>query len=190
VQTCTVPCSLFSFSYSPLAILLQQIFSLQQSFLQQFPFSQKPPIKKLLPSKSLPSSKSLVSFFSESFISSGKQGGGETVLGEGHDIVTRGKAAELHLAFSLSSVAVAVLNISQQIIWHKHLRKSSCSAAYSSLLLWLGLCQSQPTEYWVQLCLCPHRLLLLCNPTDREYENSSEYDSSKDQQSHSKGSGW
>jgi hypothetical protein len=36
-----------------------------------------------------PPSKSLVSSFSESFISSGKQGGGATVLREEHDIVTR-----------------------------------------------------------------------------------------------------
>jgi hypothetical protein len=54
-------------------------------------------------------SKSLKSSFSESFIYSGKQGGGATVLWEGRDIVTRetcvpaslnvnnlGKAAELH----------------------------------------------------------------------------------------------
>jgi hypothetical protein len=58
-----------------------------------------------------PPSKSLRSFFSESFISSGKQGGGAIVLGEGHVIVTRetcipislninnvGKAAVLHPA--------------------------------------------------------------------------------------------
>jgi hypothetical protein len=56
--------------------------------------------------------KSLVSSFSESFIPSGKQGGGAVFLREGHDIVTGetcipsslnvnniGKAAELHLAF-------------------------------------------------------------------------------------------
>jgi hypothetical protein len=60
------------------------------------------------PSKYLPSKKP-DSSFSESFISSGKQGGGATVLGEGHDIVTRetcvptslnnlGKAAVLHSA--------------------------------------------------------------------------------------------
>jgi hypothetical protein len=54
--------------------------------------------------------KNLLSSFRESFISSGKQGGGAAVLGEGPDIVTRetcvpaslngnslGKAAELHL---------------------------------------------------------------------------------------------
>jgi hypothetical protein len=52
-----------------------------------------------------------MSFFSKSFISSGKQEGGATVLGEEHDTVTRetciptslninnlGKAAVLHLA--------------------------------------------------------------------------------------------
>jgi hypothetical protein len=36
-----------------------------------------------------PPLKSLASFVSESFISNGKQGGGATVLREGHDIVTR-----------------------------------------------------------------------------------------------------
>jgi hypothetical protein len=36
-----------------------------------------------------PPSKNLASSFSESFISSGKQGGGATVHGEGRDIVTR-----------------------------------------------------------------------------------------------------
>jgi hypothetical protein len=61
--------------------------------------NQNPPWKNLLPS------------FSESFISSGKQGGGATVLREGHNTVTReaciptslnvtnlGKAAVLHFA--------------------------------------------------------------------------------------------
>jgi hypothetical protein len=54
------------FSNFPLAILLQQFFSFQP---------------KKTPSKSL------ASFFSKSFISSGKRGGA-TVLGEGRDIVT------------------------------------------------------------------------------------------------------
>jgi hypothetical protein len=69
-----------------------------------------------------------MSSFSKSYISSGKRGGGATVLREWHDIVTRetcvpslninnlGKAAELQLAFSLSSVAGAVPNLSLQII--------------------------------------------------------------------------
>jgi hypothetical protein len=56
----------------------------------------------------------------------------------------------------LSSAAGAVPNLSLQIIWHKHLRKSSCSACYFHPLLRLGLCQTQLAEYWVQLCLCPH----------------------------------
>jgi hypothetical protein len=73
------------------------------------------------------------------------------------------KAADLHLAFSLSSAAGAVPNLSLQIIWYKHLRKNSCSASYSHPILWLGLCQTKPAEYWVQLCLCPHRLLLCCS---------------------------
>jgi hypothetical protein len=55
------------------------------------------------PSKSLPSSKNV------SFISSGKQGSGAMILGEE-------KAAELHLAFSLSPVAGAVPYLSLQII--------------------------------------------------------------------------
>jgi hypothetical protein len=75
-----------------------------------------------------------------------------------------GKAAKMHLAFLLSSVAGAVPNLSLQIFWHKHLRKSSCSLAYSHPILWLGLCQSQPGEYWVKLCFCPHRRLLLFSP--------------------------
>jgi hypothetical protein len=68
------------------------------------------------------------------------------------------KRTELHLAFLLSSVAGTVSNLSLQIVWQKHLRKSSCSASYSRPILWLGLCQTQPAEYWVQLYLCPHRL--------------------------------
>jgi hypothetical protein len=57
-----------------------------------------------------------------------------------------------------------VPNLSLQIIWHKHLRKSSCSASYSCLIRWLGLCWTQPAEYWVQLSICPHRLLILHSP--------------------------
>jgi hypothetical protein len=68
-----------------------------------------------------PTNQNSASSFSRSFLSSGKQGGGETVLREGHDIVTRetwdptslnlnlGKAAELHPA-SLSSVVGAMPN--------------------------------------------------------------------------------
>jgi hypothetical protein len=79
--------------------------------------------------KKPPPFKSLKSSFSESFISSGKQEGGAIVLGEGHHNVTRGtcvsaslninnlgKAAELHLSFSLSSGAVPVPNLSLQNI--------------------------------------------------------------------------
>jgi hypothetical protein len=125
VQTCTVPCSLFSFlkilglrladkqqwpchsakfpcklsnnSINPsLAVPLQQLFSLQQSSPQQFPFSQNcPPLK------------SLMSSFSESFIPSGKQRGGATVLREGCDIEEK------------------------QLSW----------ILLSHSLLWLGLCQ-------------------------------------------------
>jgi hypothetical protein len=69
-----------------------------------------------------PPSKSLASFFSKSFISNGKQGGGATVLREECDIVTRetciptllnvndlGKSAALHPT-SLSSAAGAMPN--------------------------------------------------------------------------------
>jgi hypothetical protein len=94
VQTFIVPCSLFSFlkvsalrlaSNSPLAILLQQFFSLPKASHIKKPkskksFKQKPPKQK-------PQSNSCASSFSESFIFSGKQGGAG-VLREGHDIVT------------------------------------------------------------------------------------------------------
>jgi hypothetical protein len=63
-----------------------------------------------------PHQKRLISSFRESFISSGKQGGGATVLREGCDTVTRetciptvnnlGKAAVLLFAFSLLAGAV------------------------------------------------------------------------------------
>jgi hypothetical protein len=69
-----------------------------------------------------PHQKRLISSFRESFISSGKQGGGATVLREGCDTVTRdtciptsptinnlGKAAVLHSAL-LSAAAGAVPN--------------------------------------------------------------------------------
>jgi hypothetical protein len=68
--------------------------------------TRKPPTNQ-----SIPHQKSLTFSFSKSFISSGKQGGGATVLGEGCDIVTRetclptsldlnnlGKAAVQHFA--------------------------------------------------------------------------------------------
>jgi hypothetical protein len=144
-QACTVPCPLFSFlkvsalrladkqqwlrhsaaipsqaanqfyqllfGNSPLAIPLQQFFSLQQSSLQPTP---APPNQKA----------------SVSFIPSGKQGGEAQFLGRGVtlqqeksaflllslNINNLGKAAELHLAFSLSSAAGAVPNLSLQII--------------------------------------------------------------------------
>jgi hypothetical protein len=109
-----------------LAILLQQFLSLQQS-----PFrKKKKTCSNLPPAISLqsknPSSKSLASSFSESFKSSSKQGGGAAVLRKGHGteqeklvfllLNNLGKAAELHLAFSLSSAAGAVPNLSLQII--------------------------------------------------------------------------
>jgi hypothetical protein len=115
------------FSSYPLAILLQQFFSLQQSSLQQFIFplqqspssnfpSAKPPaIKKPPPSKSLKSS------FSKYFISSGKQGA--KVLGEGPDIVTRE---------TCTPTSLNVNNLGNAAVLHF----ASCS------LLWLGLSQT------------------------------------------------
>jgi hypothetical protein len=96
------------FSNSPLAILLQQSLSLQQLI---FPLQQSLS-PAIFPSKGLPhpkSQKSLVSSLSESFIPSGKQGGGAMVLREGRDIVKEkpvlnnlGKTAELHLGLICS----------------------------------------------------------------------------------------
>jgi hypothetical protein len=112
-------------SKSPLAILLQQFFSLQQAF----PFSnyfQKPPTPKSQKPKSQtqkPKAQSLMSFFSESFIPSGKQGGAAT-LGEGRDIVT----GETCLPASLN-----VNNLGKAAVLHFP-------------LLWPGLCQSWPTD--------------------------------------------
>jgi hypothetical protein len=63
-----------------------------------------------------------VSNFSESFISSGKQGGA-AVLGEGCNIVTRGTCIPASLN---------VNNLEEAAVLHFP-------------LLWLGLCQSQPT---------------------------------------------
>jgi hypothetical protein len=93
----------------------------------EIPFSNLSSTKNLS-SKSLAHPNVLSFSFSESFIPRDKQGGA-AVLREGHDIVTRGtcvsaslnvnnlgKAAELHLAFLLSSVAGAVPNLSLQII--------------------------------------------------------------------------
>jgi hypothetical protein len=128
------------FSNSPLAIPLQQFFSLQQSSFQPFifPLQESPsstfpsaihfsPFSNLFPFQSLPhqkaslhpKAKSLSPLKSqkpkaknqspkaqkqkalcppsrESFIPSGKQGGGATALWEGCDIVTR-KTCELPL---------------------------------------------------------------------------------------------
>jgi hypothetical protein len=63
--------------------LISSITQQQQQLHRQSVASQsKSPIKKT-PSKTLTSS------YSKSFISSGKQRGGATVLGEGRDVVTR-----------------------------------------------------------------------------------------------------
>jgi hypothetical protein len=128
------------FSSSPLAVRLQQFFSLQQSFSNSlFPFSNPPfsnsffPFSNLSPALSLqptPPSKSPTSLFSESFISSGKQGGGATVLREGHDIVS----GETCVPTSFSE--------------HKQLRKSSCAAFWLlSLFCDWGCAKSQPIDY-------------------------------------------
>jgi hypothetical protein len=95
---------------------------------------------------SIPHQKTSMSSFSKSFISSGKQRGGATVLWEGCDIVTRetciptslyvnnlGKATELDSA-SLSSMAGAVPNSSY--------RSLSTTVLVSS----------------------SHRLLIICSP--------------------------
>jgi hypothetical protein len=65
-----------------------------------------------------PPSKSLVSSFSKSFISSGKQGGGATVLGEGHDLLQD---------------LVNKRNLCSYFSEHKQLRKSSCTASCTPL---------------------------------------------------------
>jgi hypothetical protein len=70
-----------------------------------------------------PKAKSLASSFSKSFIPSGKQGGA-VVLGEGHDIVTGETCAPAPLN---------VNNLGEAAVLHFP-------------LLWLGLCQSQPTD--------------------------------------------
>jgi hypothetical protein len=89
---------------------------------------QKTSIKK-------PHQKTLVSSFNQSFISSGKQGGRATVLGEGRDIVT----GETCVPTSLN-----INNLGKVAVLYFALRS----------LLWLGPCQTQPVDYWAQLCLC------------------------------------
>jgi hypothetical protein len=73
--------------------------ALVETYSQQL--RQRQPIKNPYPKKKPPinrPSKNTVSSFSESFISSGKQGGGATVLREGRDILTR----ETHIPISLN----------------------------------------------------------------------------------------
>jgi hypothetical protein len=98
------------------------MFPLISSITQQQQQSpHKPPIHP--PSKHFPS-KNLVSSFSKSFISSGKQGGGATVLREGRDTVTRetcvptslninnlGKLVVLYFAFPLFNWGLAKLSL-------------------------------------------------------------------------------
>jgi hypothetical protein len=68
------------------------------------------------------------SSFSESFISSGKQGGGATVLGEGCDTVTRGTWVPASLSVN-------------------NLEKAAALHFASGFLLRLGLCQTQPVDH-------------------------------------------
>jgi hypothetical protein len=69
-----------------------------------------------------------MSSFSESFLSSGKQGGGATVLGEGRDTVTR----ETCIPTSMN-----VNNLGKVAVLH----------FASGFLLWLGPCQIQPVDH-------------------------------------------
>jgi hypothetical protein len=92
---------------------------------------QKPSIKK--PSIN-PPPENLTSSFRESFISSGKQGGGATVLQEGHDIVTRETCAPTSLNLNNLGKA-AVLHFALFCGWgHADLRLATIehSCAYSS----------------------------------------------------------
>jgi hypothetical protein len=102
------------------------------------------PIKKTF--NQSPSKKQTpASSFSESFIASGKQGGGATVLGEGHDIVTR----ETCIPTSLN----------------KQLRKSSCAAFCLCPLLQLGPCQTAYRSLSTTVLVSnSHRLLIIHSP--------------------------
>jgi hypothetical protein len=79
------------------------------------------------PSKN-PPSKNLASSFNDSFISSGKQEGGTTFLGEGCDTVTRETCAPTSLNIN---------NLGKAVVIHFVLRS----------LLWLGQCQIQPVDH-------------------------------------------
>jgi hypothetical protein len=119
-ETCTVPCSLL-ISLKVLALRL----ALSHVFFNLFYNSAVAASKAA--NQSIQTNP--LSSFSESFIYSDKQGGA-TVLGEGHDIVTR--------------------NLPSYFSEIKHLRKSSCAAFYSPVQL--GPCQTQPADYLTQLC--------------------------------------
>jgi hypothetical protein len=102
---------------------------LQFAFNNYFPFSNLPPVKASFNSKSKspkqkPQSKSLLSSFSETFISSGKQGGAAG-LRERCDIVT----GETCVPASL----IVVNNLGEAAVPHFP-------------LLWPGLYQSQPAD--------------------------------------------
>jgi hypothetical protein len=87
-----------------------------------------------------------MSSFKESFISSGKQEGGTAVLWEEPDIVTRETCVPTSLNLN---------NLGKAVVLH-----------FALAFLWLGQCQTQPADYWAQLCLCPvfHRLLIIHSP--------------------------
>jgi hypothetical protein len=104
------------FSNSPFAISLQQSFSLPKASHTKKPKAQSKGKKKK------PQSKSLAPSFSESFISSGKQGGA-AVLGEGRDIVTGEMCHPVSL--NINNLEAAVMHFP---------------------FLWLGLCLSWPTD--------------------------------------------
>jgi hypothetical protein len=94
------------------------LFSLISSITQQQEQQSAASFRKQPPNKKNPST-----LFSKSFLSSGKQGGGATVLREGHDIVT----GETCVLTSLN-----VNNLGKAAVMHF----ASCC------LLQLGLCQT------------------------------------------------
>jgi hypothetical protein len=76
-----------------------------------------------------------MSSFSKSFISSGKHEGGARVLREGHDIV---------IGETCIPTSLKVNNLGKAAVLNFELHS----------LLRLGPCQTQPADYWAQLCLC------------------------------------
>jgi hypothetical protein len=118
VQTCTIPCSLFSFSNSPSTILpsaisLQSKTPYQKASLHpNAAHHQKP----LFIKKPRPPSVSLLYPVVKKEMEECFLGRGVTLKQKKTVLNNLGKAAELHLASLLSSVAGAVPNLSLQII--------------------------------------------------------------------------